>query len=167
MKQNMRRGWQVALGIVLVLILAGCGATAGEPTVEMTPPGESTTGAVTPVTVDMDAVTQAPAEEETPREMPGPGIPDPEAFMTDRVKTALADRLGVGVETISVTNIEAVEWPDAALGCPIPGQAYAQVLTPGFEIVLSAGGETYTYHTDKEGTMVLCGEDGQPAGEEE
>lgn len=166
MNQNTRRGWQVALGIVLVLILAGCGATAGEPTAEMTPPGESTTEAVTPVTVDMNDVTQAPAEEATPREMPGPGIPDPEAFMTDRVKTALADRLGVDVETISVTNIEAVDWSDAALGCPMPGQTYAQVLTPGFEIVLSVDGETYTYHTDMEGAMVLCGDDGQPAGEE-
>jgi hypothetical protein len=115
----------------------------------------------------MDDVTQAPAEEETPREMPGPGIPDPEAFMSSRVKTALAERLGVGVETISVVNVETVDWSDAALGCPLPGQAYAQVLTPGFEIVLSADGETYTYHTDMDGAMVLCSDDGQPAGEEE
>lgn len=166
MKEIKKQGWQIALGIVLVLILGACGATAGEPPAEITPPGEPTTEAVTPVSVDMEDITETPADEESPREMPGPGIPDPETFMTDRVKTALADRLGVDVETISVTSVRTVDWSDAALGCPVPEQDYAQVLTPGFEIMLSVDAKTYAYHTDMEGTMVLCGEDGQPAAEE-
>jgi hypothetical protein len=33
---------------------------------------------------------------------------------------------------------------------------YAQVITPGFLVVLEAGGERYEYHADREGTVVLC-----------
>jgi hypothetical protein len=33
---------------------------------------------------------------------------------------------------------------------------YAQVITPGFLIVLAAQGQTYEYHTDQKATVVLC-----------
>jgi len=49
-----------------------------------------------------------------------------------------------------------VEWSDASLGCPKPGFAYAQVITPGYRIVLTAGQQQYEYHTDKSRAVVLC-----------
>lgn len=165
MKRNKRVLWLTGIALVLTVLVTACGGAVDEPLSEGTPPGDATNEAVTPVTVDMGDVTEMPADEESPSEMPQPGIPDPETFMTERVKTALAGRLDVEMDAISVVSVEVVEWSDAALGCPMPGQAYAQVLTPGFEITLSAGGETYTYHTDMDGDMVLCGEDGQPESE--
>jgi hypothetical protein len=36
---------------------------------------------------------------------------------------------------------------------------YAQVITPGFLVVLEAGDERYEYHTNREGTVVLCEEE--------
>ncbi|MCX7707861.1 MAG: hypothetical protein N2204_07620 [Anaerolineae bacterium] len=67
----------------------------------------------------------------------------------------LAGRLGIPESAITVRAVEAVEWPDASLGCPRPGMMYAQVITPGYRIVLEAGGRTYDYHTSQS-HAVLC-----------
>jgi hypothetical protein len=56
--------------------------------------------------------------------------------------------------------VEAVDWSDTSLGCPEPGMAYAQVITPGYLIVLGAAGQTYEYHTDEHSSVVLCRGDG-------
>ncbi|NIN69986.1 MAG: hypothetical protein GTO63_35950 [Anaerolineae bacterium] len=74
----------------------------------------------------------------------------------------LARRLGLAPEAIRLVSVEAVEWSDASLGCPQPGMMYAQVITPGFRVVLEAEGQTYEYHTDTGRLVVLCGEDGLP-----
>jgi hypothetical protein len=68
----------------------------------------------------------------------------------------LADRLSIGVERITVAKVEAVEWPDASLGCPEPGKVYAQVVTPGYRIVLEAQGGSYEYHVDLEQRVICC-----------
>jgi len=147
--------------MVLILLLAACGGTSEEPPVESTLPAGETNDAVTPVPMDMEDVTDETNNDEEPREMPEPGIPNPQSFMTEQVTIALADRLGIDTGAITVASVQAMEWADAALGCADPGQSYAQVITPGFEITLSAGGETYTYHTDMEGNFVLCAADGR------
>ena len=72
----------------------------------------------------------------------------------------LARRLGLAPEAIRLVSVEAVEWSDTSLGCPQPGMMYAQVITPGFRVVLEAGGETYEYHTDAGRFVVLCGAEG-------
>ena len=71
-------------------------------------------------------------------------------------KDDLARRLKVPVSDISVVSVEAVDWPDTSLGCPQPGMAYAQVITPGFRVVLEAAGKTCEYHTDSSSHLVLC-----------
>jgi hypothetical protein len=70
----------------------------------------------------------------------------------------LAKRLGIAIEAIQLVSVEAVEWPDASLGCPQPGMMYAQVITPGYRIVLEAEEEKYNYHTDQDRIVVLCQE---------
>lgn len=67
----------------------------------------------------------------------------------------LARRLDVPESAITVRTVESVEWPDASLGCPQPGMMYAQVITPGYRIVLEAGGKRYEYHTSQT-HAVLC-----------
>jgi hypothetical protein len=68
----------------------------------------------------------------------------------------LAQRLGIAKSSIRVIQAEAVEWPDASLGCPKPGMMYAQVITPGYRIVLQANGKRYEYHTGRGAAVVLC-----------
>lgn len=166
MNNNRRKRMLPALATAALLVLAACAAPSEEPGAQETLSAQVTTAPVTPATVEMEDVTQGVNEEETTREMPeeipAPGIPDPEAYMTEQARLVLADRLGVDVETISVASVEEREWSDAALGCPEPGQMYAQVMTPGFEITLAVDGDTYTYHSDRSSVLILCGADGQP-----
>jgi hypothetical protein len=77
----------------------------------------------------------------------------------------LAGRQGLAPEAVRVASVEAVEWPDASLGCPQPGMMYAQVITPGYRVVLEAEGQTYEYHTDEGRFVVLC-DNGPSSGAE-
>lgn len=75
--------------------------------------------------------------------------PDPiAAEFIDKARKDLASRLGISLDNIVLVRSEAVEWPDASLGCPEPGQEYAQVITPGYRIVLAVEETYYEYHTD-------------------
>lgn len=69
---------------------------------------------------------------------------------------AIAQDFGVATDAIEVTRVEKREWPDASLGCPRPGHAYAEVITPGYLIVVEAMGEHREYHTDERGNIVRC-----------
>lgn len=73
-----------------------------------------------------------------------------------RAKEELAKKLGILSQNISVSAVESTTWPDSSLGCPRPGFFYAQVLTPGYKVVLDASGQTYDYHLDTSERIVLC-----------
>jgi hypothetical protein len=99
----------------------------------------------------------APAVAE-PAEVPGPAAP-PVSGSEAALAAAIADlsaQTGIPADQISVDAVEPMDWPDASLGCPQEGMMYAQVITPGFLIVLTAQGQTYEYHTDQKTTVVLC-----------
>ncbi len=68
---------------------------------------------------------------------------------------ALAEEINLPAGQVEVTSVEAVDWNDTSLGCPQEGYMYAQVITPGYRVLLAAGGQTYEYHTDLEGTNVV------------
>jgi hypothetical protein len=72
----------------------------------------------------------------------------------------LARRLGLAPKAIRLVSVKAVEWSDASLGCPQPGMMYAQVITPGFRVVLEVKRQKYEYHTDAGRFVVLCGANG-------
>lgn len=67
----------------------------------------------------------------------------------------LAQRLGLyDPQTITVVSVEEVTWPDACLGAARPNEMCAQVLTPGYRIVLEAQGTRYTLHTNQAGSAI-------------
>ncbi len=95
----------------------------------------------------------------TPVPTPEPAqvTPPPEAEAV--VQLAIDDltqRLSLAPAAIQLVSVESMEWSDASLGCPQPGMMYAQVITPGYLVVLEAEGEQYTYHTDIDRFAVLC-----------
>jgi hypothetical protein len=99
---------------------------------------------------------------------PQPGQDTPEAAspcgaedVVQSAKEDLAERLGLSTSEVLVVSIEAVDWPDTSLGCPQPGMAYAQVITPGYQIVLKAKGPTHEYHTDRHSQVMLCHPDAE------
>lgn len=74
---------------------------------------------------------------------------EPSAVASARKDLALA--LGVREAAVTVTQVAAVDWPDACLGLPAAGEACAEVITPGFLVRLEARGVAYEYHTDLTG----------------
>jgi hypothetical protein len=67
--------------------------------------------------------------------------------------------LGISNEEIEVVEVEEVEWPDTSLGCPEPGMVYAQVIVPGWRVVMRVGGKVYEYHSGGR-YGVLCDQEG-------
>jgi hypothetical protein len=67
----------------------------------------------------------------------------------------MARRSGVPEGEFSRLSVTGETWRDASLGCPEPGRVYAQVLTPGYRVVLEARGQRYEFHTDEK-RVVLC-----------
>ncbi len=74
-----------------------------------------------------------------------PDIPSEARALAERAMVDLAERKDVPVDEIVLRSVEATEFPDASLGVPEPGEAYAQVITPGYVILLEHDGETYEY----------------------
>jgi hypothetical protein len=70
----------------------------------------------------------------------------------------LAKRLGLRPAAIRLVRVKPVDWPDTSLGCPKPDMVYAQVITPGFVVVLWAQGREYEYHTDEGRFVTWCEE---------
>ena len=75
-------------------------------------------------------------------------IDAPAAALAAQAQEELSQQLGIPVEQVDLVSVEAVEWSDASMGCPEPGKMYAQVITPGYRLVLSAEGEEYAYHAN-------------------
>ena len=67
------------------------------------------------------------------------------------VRSAAAAELGLGLDTVRIVSVEKVDWPDPCLGVPDPLELCAQVITPGYRIVLNANGQQVIYHTDETG----------------
>ncbi|MBN2146902.1 MAG: hypothetical protein JW726_05920 [Anaerolineales bacterium] len=77
------------------------------------------------------------------------------AALVDLAINDLSAALGIPADQIALVSARPVTWRDGSLGCGGKGNA-PQVLTPGYVILLEAGGLTYTYHTDLLGTILLC-----------
>jgi hypothetical protein len=69
---------------------------------------------------------------------------------------AAAKELGVAPGQLTIDKIEAVQWNDAGLGCPAPGQTFAPAVTPGTRFMLSAPGRHVEVHSDTAGRLVVC-----------
>ena len=67
----------------------------------------------------------------------------------------VAETLNISTRRVEVLNLITAQWEDSSLGCPVEGQTYAPVEANGYRIELSAGGDTYTFHTSFS-HIVLC-----------
>lgn len=74
------------------------------------------------------------------------------------VSEALMQELQIEADAIEVVSVEAVEWPDACLGVTNPDEMCAQVITPGYRVILDADGRAYEYHTNEDGSSIRLAE---------
>lgn len=131
--------------VLVATVLAGC-AGGSSPTGEPSPTsGPSPTAGPSPTS----SVSPTPGSDAVP------------SAVVDQVVAAATDRTGVPPAQVEVLRAVAVEWPSSALGCPEEGQMYTQVITPGYWVVVEAGGEQLDYRMAQQGEPRLC-EDGTP-----
>jgi hypothetical protein len=101
-------------------------------------------------------LAQSEANAGEPRDVaPAAGTPGASGE-TALLTAAIAEDLGVPAESVQVVSMEPRNWPDTSLGCPQPDMLYAQVVTPGYLVLLDVSGERIEYHTDERGTVVRC-----------
>ena len=92
-------------------------------------------------------------------ELPAPGVPITSTLLIETAKNDLAERLKMNLDDVTLVAVESEEWPDSSLGCPSQGTDSLPVLVDGYRITLEVKGETFIYHTDLTGKIILC-EDG-------
>ena len=163
---------------------------ADKPTLEL--PGESPIELPVETPVELPTEALAPTEEDlVETDAPGFQVPLPTKLMPiilptqegtqvpmpelpsvpsgtldnliEQAKKDLAKRLSISVSQISVVQARAVTWPDSSLGCPKPDMMYLMVLSPGFQIILSAEERNFDYHAGQSGGVFYCESPTAPA----
>lgn len=140
--------------LCIFIFSVGCQAKSEnlEATLQSTPSGEPSDFSVIVTVYPVETIS--PIMTIQPTEMPSL---DPTLnAIVSLVKNDLNEKTGVGLEKIHMLEIEAVEWPDSSFGCGEPGTEYLPAITPGFRIVLEAGGQIYSYHTNASNQIILC-----------
>jgi hypothetical protein len=165
--------------VLLTLILTGCGAAdsaspapqvASTPTTSLAIPTPVVAASATPTVVPptqvsapraIPAFTAEPIRASDPADIPAGetiAAPFPPSIqeIIDQASIDLGQRLGIAPNTISVSEVRSVTWPNAGLGCPQPGVNYKQVLVDGLYIALKVNGSSYGYHSGNGRGPFLC-----------
>lgn len=138
-----------------MLLLAGC-ATAPDPepaTPESRPEPPPPVAIVEPE--PEPSVTGAEIEPETAAPEPtsvvitDEAVRDPADQKAAELAQVLGARLGLQPEDLIVVEAAESLWPNACLGFPSDGEICAEVLTPGYAVILEVDGLLYSFRTDE------------------
>jgi hypothetical protein len=111
-----------------------------------------------PAAVSPPTVSPAPARSPSVSPSPSSGPADPQTLAMQAARQDAATRLGVPADSLQIQDVQPRQWNDRSLGCPRPGVLYAQVVTPGYSLLVVGGGRRLEYHTDDRGVAVFCQE---------
>lgn len=147
----------------LAFLLLGCNqlAYANGPQTPTHPSTERT------ATTETQTIPTMPTQEDnlqTEPSLPIPAIPGLQPLI-EKAKADLAQRLSISASQINVLETREVFWPDASLGCPQPGIAYAQVEVSGYRIILESNGDEFEYHANIHNYVFYCENPTPPAKE--
>jgi len=143
-----------ALAIGALVVAACSGGTAAN---------VSPSAATSP---DVPGSIAAPGSIAVPSEVPTAvagegGVPQ---AVIDLAIADAADRAGVDPSAVTLVSAEARTWPNGALGCPEKGFLYTDMITPGYRIVVEAGGRQYDYRATQRGQSDVRWCERPPAG---
>jgi hypothetical protein len=71
-----------------------------------------------------------------------------------KARDFLAKELGIPADQITIISAEAMDWPDSCLGLGRADEMCAQMITPGYKVILEVQGKQYELHTDATGESV-------------
>ena len=152
----------IALLVVMALSLAACMPITSEGGWAPAPIDEASAEATPAATEEPTAEateeateepTEEPIEEATAEsgEEAGSGNGMDIAAL---VQENLAQQLQIDIDQIEVVSVEPVEWSDACLGVYTADMMCAQVITPGYLVIVAVDGEQYEYHTNDDGSFM-------------
>ncbi len=148
LKGSPHQRWPGIIFVLLLLVLPATPACAGAPSGEPEPAAEQEPQAD-------GKEGGAMSKENTPEEA-APELEPPLDELAAAAKSALAEKLGIDENEITLTLAEKVLWRDGSLGCPEPEMMYMQMLVDGARLVLEADGEAYHYHSNLAGPPRYC-----------
>jgi hypothetical protein len=64
---------------------------------------------------------------------------------------SLSESLAITIDQIEIVSVEEVEWTDSCLGLGGPAESCLATMTPGYLIILQAGGTEFEFHADLTG----------------
>jgi hypothetical protein len=110
-----------------------------------------------PVAIDAPLLLEESTADQDEAEVETPAMATPvDAAVIEPIVAAIARELNIAIGEVSVISVTPQVWPDSSLGCPQPDTLYAQVLTPGYRVMVDVSGEQLEFHTDERGTVVRC-----------
>ena len=160
---NRNDKWMISFIFFLMVWISACTAVpeTTDPSGQFT--GQSLNSSPTPTStlVPMEATMTPTLPTELPDSTPSPSpnnveIPAGAENLLQLMQEDLVQHAPVTFDQVELVSIEAVDWPDAGLGCPDPATLYAPAVTPGFKVMLRANSKLYEYHTDMGQIFVLC-----------
>jgi hypothetical protein len=157
-----KRTYVIGLLLALLLLVA-CAPSGAEPGA-----GQDPTEAPVEEPTEMPEPTdeaETPDETETPDGAGGGEAADSDAALQAALE-ALAQEVGLSVDDIQVESVEETEWPNACLGLPEDDEVCAEVITPGYLVILNAGDRVYEVRTDAQGDIVRYLETADPGAEQ-
>lgn len=148
-----------AIAVLAILSLGACGQVSdgvADSSTTTQLPAESTTTTTLPSVDPTSTTTASPgfttttSTDESNDEQTAPSDPKyPEPDMTDDLLEAIvadaAERTGVDSAQVEIVSVTEEIFNDSSLGCPEPGQVYTQVITPGYIVIVQAGGAELDY----------------------
>ena len=174
------RSVQIIVATLWAILLAGCYPVDAVDSIKATQPA----AVQAPINIGTPLILTPTAGDEMVRENPPPppdssALPAPSAPAPAQPRSAeptlrepdydpalrpivegaiqdLAHSLAIAAIEIEVVEVQAVVWPDTALGCPRPDMRYLQVTVDGARILLKAAGKTYEYHSGGNRPPFLC-----------
>lgn len=144
------RGSAFLVMLALAGLSAGCAANRGSAAAE--PASVENRRAVMEKETKHNSRQRAPDTDPPATEGSGEVPPQIVALLVDD----LARRALVKPETIKVVSATEHTWSDASLGCAAPDSVAAQIIMPGYRVVLQAAQNNYDYHASRDGHFVLC-----------
>jgi hypothetical protein len=70
------------------------------------------------------------------------------------VQNQISQNLGIAIESIKITNVEKMDWPNGCLGLPQGDEVCAETITPGWLLTFNIDGKESKYRVDKTGTII-------------
>ena len=140
------------LALVLAVLLAACAAPVEpvQPAATIELPTMTPAPLATPTQATEPADTP-PAESEPPSGAPAP-------LSDEEVVKALSDKLGVDPDQMTIVSMEPVDWPNSCLGVDTMEVMCAEVITPGYRIVVEIDGQPVEVHTNADLSVALTTE---------